>query len=919
MNQPNTMELLGRIRGLSETDVHRSKEQFGDNALTRNTRRSFAREFIANFGDPIIKILLIALIVNIVIQIRHFNWYETIGIAIAILVSTFVSTLSEYGSESAFEKLQEEALRTKCRVKRAGGLVELPVGDVVVGDIVLLQPGDRIPADGLITSGEIHVDQSPLNGESKEAVKKPGEESSRIEKSGFSSRNKLYRGCIVCSGEAIMRVDSVGANTFYGKLALDVQEAPRESPLKLRLGKLATVISLIGYIGAGLVALADLFHSIVIANGYQLDAALRFLETPKLLIASLIHAATLAISVVVMAIPEGLPLMITIVLSSNMKRMLKDNVLVRKLVGIETSGNLNILFTDKTGTITKGKLKVCFFINGNGAKLDDYSKFKRTEAGRLLRLSGAYNTAAYVSGLGENPAATGGKAGLLGKLADRRKSSEKGRTALGGNATERALLEFVLDDEQAASDLRIVASCPFTSANKFSSVQLKGALNLTLVKGAPELILPNCLYFIDTDGVRRDLTEVGRLKKIMSDAASDAARLIAVAVTDEAMNPSGINRNLTLVGIAGIRDEIRREAPKAIRQVASAGVQVVMITGDSPETASAIAAEVGLIRKGEDSAVVTSDVLQLMSDKELKAAIPHLRVVARAVPSDKSRLVALAQELGLVAGMTGDGINDAPALKKADVGFAMGSGTEVAKEAGDIVILDDNFLSISKAILYGRTIFKSIRKFIIFRLTMNLCAVAVSIIGPFIGINSPITVLQMLWVNMVMDSLAGLAFAGEAPLREYMEEPPKRRDEPIINKYMYNQILIGGIYMTLLCILFLKLPAIHTMYSHGTGDEFFMTAFFAMFIFAGVFSCFNARTTRLNLLAHVWKNKGFLAIMLLVMISQLLIIYFGGEIFRTTGLRYSELQFVIILAFSVVPVDFFRKSLVGSTHRGTAI
>ena len=912
------MELLGRIRGLSDSDVSRSKSQYGDNALTRSSRRSFLREFIANFGDPIIKILLIALLVNIVIQIRHFNWYETIGIAVAILVSTFVSTLSEYGSESAFEKLQEEALKTKCRVKRAGCLVELPVSDVVVGDVVLLQPGDRIPADGVITGGEIHVDQSPLNGESKEIIKKPGEEKSGAA-GDFSSRNRLFRGCVVVSGDAVMRVDSVGTNTFYGRLALDVQEAPRESPLKLRLGKLARTISMFGYISATLVALADLFHSIVIANAYQLEAILRFLETPKSLLGSLIHAATLAISVIVMAIPEGLPLMITIVLSSNMNRMLKDNVLVRKLVGIETSGNLNILFTDKTGTITRGKLKVSFFITGNGTKLDDYAKFKRTETGRLLRLSGFYNTAAYLSEPGAKRETEGVKAGAFAKIADRFKNDAKGRTALGGNATERALLEFVMEDGPAAGNVRIVANCPFSSANKFSGVQLKGDVNLTLIKGAPELILPNCAFYMDTDGVRRELTAVDRLKRIMKDAASDAARLIAVAACDDAMNPGGINRNLTLVGIAGIRDGIRSEAPKAIRQVMSAGVQVVMITGDSPDTAAAIAAEVGLIRKGEHSAVLTSDMLQKLSDRELKAVLPRLRVVARAIPSDKSRLIALAQDLGLVTGMTGDGINDAPALKKADVGFAMGSGTEVAKEAGDIVILDDNFLSIAKAILYGRTIFKSIRKFIIFRLTMNLCAVAVSVIGPFIGINSPITVLQMLWVNMVMDSLAGLAFAGEAPLKEYMEEPPKRRDEPIINRYMYNQILVGGIYMTLLCVFFLMFPAIHTMYSHGTGDEFFMTAFFALFIFAGVFSCFNARTTRLNLLAHIWRNKGFLAIMVLVVISQLLIIYFGGEIFRTTGLRYSELQFVTILAFSVIPVDFIRKSVVGSTHRGTAI
>lgn len=896
------MEHLSRIKGLTEKDVHHSKEQHGDNALVRGKKHSFLKEFILNFGDPIIKILLIALVVNIVIRLRDFNWYETIGIAAAILVSTFVSTLSEYGSETAFEKLQEDALKTKCRVKRAHGLVELPVSDVVVGDYVLLQPGDRIPADGIITSGELYVDQSPLNGESKEAIKRPGEEKlDDVSSRDFKNRSRLFRGSIVCSGEAIMRIMSVGANTIYGRLALDVQEESRASPLKIRLGKLAQSISRFGYIGATLVALADLFNSIVINNAYSISAIVKFLESPKELVSCLIHAATLAISVIVVAIPEGLPLMITIVLSSNMKRMLKDNVLVRKLVGIETSGNLNILFTDKTGTITKGKLKVNYFVTGDGTKLNDYSKLRKTELGKLLRISCVYNTGAY---FGDNTA-TGGSKGKM--------------TAIGGNATERALLEFVSEEKLRQENVKILSSVPFSSIHKYSGAQVKGDVNSSLYKGAPELILPNCSFYYDSDGIKRAFCYMSRLKYIMDDMTSNAVRLLAVAVCEEDLSPNDVGRNMTLIGIAGIRDEIRREASRAIRQVESAGIQVVMITGDNKETATAIAREVGLIQANQNGAVLTSDEMEKIPDRELKAILPRLRVVARAVPSDKSRLIVLSQELGLVAGMTGDGINDAPALKKADVGFSMGSGTEVAKEASDIVIMDDNFLSISKAILYGRTIFKSIRKFIIFQLTINLCAVAISIIGPFIGINSPITVLQMLWVNMVMDTLAGLAFAGEAPLKEYMEEPPKRRDEPIINRYMYTQILVSGIYITLLCILFLKLPAIQTMYRHGAGDEFFMTAFFALFIFAGVFNSFSARTTRLNLLAHIWRNKGFIAIMLFVTIIQILIIYFGGEIFRTTGLRYSELQFVIILAFTVIPIDFLRKSVVGSTHRGNAL
>lgn len=896
MNLENSKEMINEIRGLSDKEVQKSKELYGDNHLVQYKKHSFSREFLSNFGDPIIKILLVALVVNIVIRLRDFIWYETIGIAIAILVSTLVSTVSEYGSESAFEKLQEDALKTKCRVKRLDGLFELPVSEVVIGDYVLLQAGDRIPADGIISSGELYVDQSPLNGESKETYKIPNaNQRTDDDNFDFNNKSRLFRGCIVCSGEAIMLIKSVGSNTFYGNVAHDIQEDTRESPLKLRLGKLAESISKFGYIGAALVAFADLFNSIVLTNAFQLNAIIECLNTPKEIVEYLIHAATLAIAIIVVAIPEGLPLMITVVLSSNMKRMLKDNVLVRKLVGIETSGNLNILFTDKTGTITKGKLKVDSFITGDGTRYDKFSMLRKTQIGKLLRISSAYNTGASMS-------------------------CKSGKVyAIGGNATERALLEFVIDDYSQQDNVKIIASVPFNSVNKYSSAQIKGDINATLIKGAPELILPNCTYYYDEDGNKKKLTYISRLKAMLDEMTLNADRLLAIAISDESINSSGAYKNLALVGIVRIRDEVRREVIKAIKQVNNAGIQVVMITGDNKETASAIAREIGLINERQEYSALTSEELKRMSDNELKSRLPKLRIVARAIPSDKSRLIKISQELGMVTGMTGDGINDAPALKKADVGFAMGSGTEVAKEASDIVIMDDNFLSISKAILYGRTIFKSIRKFIIFQLTINMCAVGISIIGPFIGFNSPITVLQMLWVNMVMDTLAGLAFAGEAPLKEYMEEPPKRRDEPIINSYMYNQILITGSYVTLLCILFLKLPAIREMYDHGTSNEFFMTAFFALFIFAGVFNSFNARTTRLKLLANIWKNKGFMAVMFLVTTIQLLIIYYGGPIFRTTWLTFSELQFVLILSFTVIPVDFIRKILIGSNWRGNAI
>ena len=358
------------------------------------------------------------------------------------------------------------------------------------------------------------------------------------------------------------------------------------------------------------------------------------------------------------------------------------------------------------------------------------------------------------------------------------------------------------------------------------------------------------------------------------------------------------------VGLILIMDEIREEAFKGIELVNNAHINTIMITGDNKDTAISIANELKLPGK----IVLTSDEMNKLTDQELKNIIPELKIVARALPSDKSRLVKLARELNLVVGMTGDGVNDAPALKQADVGFAMGSGTEVAKDASDIVILDNNFLSIAKAILFGRTIFKSIRKFIIFQLTVNFCAITLSIVGPFIGIKTPITVIQMLWINMVMDTLAGLAFSFEPPLLEYMNELPKRKDESIVNKYMLNEVFVSGIYSSIVCILFLKLPIIKLIFENK------MTAFFGLFIFLSLMNAFNARTSRINIFANILKNKIFLIIIFFVFVTQIILIYHGGEIFRTSGLTPFELLFVIILSLTVLPIDWLRKYLFKKRH-----
>ncbi|SEW27673.1 calcium-translocating P-type ATPase, PMCA-type [[Clostridium] fimetarium] len=884
--------------GLTIDEISKSKDRYGDNQLGKRKRNTFLRQFLQSFNDPIIKILLIVLAVNVLFLIRNFDWYETAGIAVAIFLATFISTLSEYGSESAFEKLQEEADKTKCRVKRAEGLLELPINDIVVGDYIILQAGERIPGDGIIVFGELNVDQSALNGESKETLKIPSKTSSLDDDgSNFMQKNKLFRGSIVCTGEGVMLVTQVGNNTFYGHIAYEIQEETRESPLKLRLGKLAETISSFGYLGAGTVAIADLFNSIFMSQGFDMVKVMEILKSPPIILGNLLHAITLAITVIVVAVPEGLPMMITVVLSSNMKSMLKDNVLVRKLVGIETSGSLNILFTDKTGTITKGKLQVISFLSGDCTQYSTISELIKNQGlYDLFKLSAVYNTSSSVS------------------------SNDDKTQAIGGNTTERAILDFGGAHFLEKRKVKVLSRIPFNSTDKYSTADImNNNKHITLIKGAPEKILLNCSSYYDKYGATKSITHMDDLTKIMSDMSGKAIRLLAVATSDFPVKKASDLKNLTLVGIIGIRDEVRQEAHGAIRKVMDAGVQVVMITGDNKETASAIAREVGLIKDGQQNAVITSSELTMLRDNKLKQILPQLRVVARALPSDKSRLIKISQEMGLVSGMTGDGVNDAPALKKADVGFSMGSGAEIAKEASDIVILDDNFLSISKAILYGRTIFKSIRKFLIFQLTVNLCAVVVSIIGPFIGVPTPITVLQMLWINMVMDTLAGLAFSGEIPLDEYMKEPPKRRDEPIINLYMWNQILFTGIYTASLCILFLKLPIFSQMFRGSEGRQFLMTAFFGLFIFASIFNSFNARTYRLNLFAHIWKNKSFMFIIFFIFIVQLLLIYFGGTLFRTTGLNLLELQVVFLLAFTVIPIDMARKVFIRMNGRKGSI
>ena len=855
--------------GLTSDEVIKNRKKYGNNSLTKKNNDTFFKLLLETLSDPIIKILLIALGIKTIFLIKDFDWYETVGIVIAIMVASLISSISEYGSMRAFNKLTEETSLIKVRAKRDNKVIEIPINDVVYNDIILLGEGDKVPADGIIVSGSIAVDESMLDGEAKEKYKKACIDINKIE-----DDNKVYMSSVVYNGSALMLVTQVGDNTIYGKLAQELQEKEDPSPLKLRLTELAKNISRIGYVASFLVAFSFLFNKIFILNEFNISMILSTLTNYKIMFSYILEAMTLCVTIIVVAVPEGLPMMITLVLSSNMKTMLKNNVLVRKLMGIETAGNINVLFTDKTGTLTNGKLEVVGILSSSLEEIDIKKLNSRMKELFMDSLS-VNNESVY---------------------------DTKNNKIIGGNITDKAILNYV---KLYKSKAKVINRMPFSSEKKYMFTKIDNMGNkIKLIKGAPEVIINASNSYYDEFGIKKNISDKNKILSKVKELSGSKLRLIAMAISDDIFVTDNL-KNITLLGFIVLADSIRENVLEGINLVKSASIQTIMITGDNKETAVSIARELNLIESADDI-VITSDKLDKMTNEDIIKIFPKIRVIARAMPSDKSRLVNIAHEQGMVCGMTGDGVNDAPALKKADVGFAMGSGTEVAKEASDIVILDNNFMSIAQSVLYGRTIFKSIRKFIICQLTINLCSLTVSIIGPFIGIPVPITVVQMLWINMIMDTLSGLAFSYEPALNDYMKEPPKKKSDHIINRYMISQILVTGIYSSIICIFFMKSSIINNIYTPISK----LTAFFGLLIFISIFNALSARTNRLNIIANIKKNKVFIAIIGFITIVQIFIIYKGGDLFRTHGLNMKEFIIMFILSISVLPIDFIRKIII---------
>ena len=883
-----------KFNGLTDKEVEQSRQQNGSNVIPDSEPTTFWQEFKETFSDPMIRILLaIAALMIVMFFFGYAEIYEPLGTIVAVIIVAFVSAKTGVASDTKYRELKDNTEKDKCKVHRNGVITIIEVDDVVVGDKVLLQSGDKVPADGILVDGSLRVDNSALNGEAEECKKTAAEEGFQladdITGDTFVDKHSLFRGAVVFDGEGILDVRKVGLKTMMGKMAEEMQEDEPDSPLKVKLAKLAKQISTFGYIGAVVIAVLYFVSFILLGGG----PGAYFGQGFEVIIQDLVRAVSLAVVIIVCAVPEGLPLMISLVLMQNTSKMLDHNVLVRKAEGIETAGSLNILFSDKTGTITKGRLEVVDFFTADGQSIEISQLSRHSEVKGLVDLAIGKNTQSMFD-------------------AEHR--------VIGGNATDQALMKFIGEDTFNALDQSkecvVTEHQGFNSSNKFSQARIE-SLGKTFYKGAPERLLAKAKLYMDQDG-RIQKMDKAVLDRKIDELAGKAMRVLAFGYSESKMVENSINDDVVIIGLVGIRDDVRPEARDAIREVQGAGIQVVMITGDRLETAVAIAKDAGLLQNASDRAL-SSAQLNEMSDDEVKKIIPNIRVIARALPTDKSRMVRLCQEMNLVVGMTGDGVNESPALKRADVGFAMGSGTEAAKEAGEIVILDDNFKSIKDAILYGRTIYHNILKFCKFQLVINVTAVVVSALAPFFGVDEPLKVTHLLFVNLVMDGLGAIMLGNEPALEKYMTEKPRRRDESIISKQMMAQILIMGLWLTVVSFVYLKAPFFKNLFG---SEEQHLTGYFVLFIISALFNGFNVRDDGFGIFKGLDENTGFLKVFFGIILVQAAIVNAAlvplapfkviGEMFSCVPFGIKGWIAVIILGATMIPVDMLRKLITKS-------
>ena len=867
--------------GLTDSEVLQSREKNGVNLLTPPKRPSLWKLYLEKFEDPVVRVLLVAAVFSLIISIIENEYAETIGIIAAILLATGIGFFFEYDANKKFDLLNAVNEETLVKVIRNGKIQEIPRKDVVVGDIVVLETGEEIPADGeLIEAISLQVNESNLTGEP--VINKTIIKADFDEEATYAS-NRVMRGTTVVDGHGMMKVLQVGDATEIGKVARQSTEQSGEpTPLNIQLTKLAKLIGKIGFTVAAatfIVFVSKDLYQYISAN--EISGWHHYMAIAQIVLKYFMMAVTL----IVVAVPEGLPMSVTLSLALNMRRMLSTNNLVRKMHACETMGAITVICTDKTGTLTQNLMQVYesgfYALKERGILSDD-------DISKLVMEGISANSTAFLE-----------------------ETDDGGKPKGVGNPTEVALLLWLNSQHRNYLELReqagVLDQLTFSTERKFMATLVQSPLigkKVLYIKGAPEIVLGKCKEVV-LDGKRMDATEyrstveeqllgyqnmamrtLGFAFKIVDDHAPDDC----VALVAE--------NDLNFLGVVAISDPIRPDVPAAVAKCQSAGIDVKIVTGDTPGTATEIARQIGLW-KPEDTERnrITGTAFADLTDEEALDRVMDLKIMSRARPTDKQRLVQLLQQKGAVVAVTGDGTNDAPALNHAQVGLSMGTGTSVAKEASDITLLDDSFNSIGTAVMWGRSLYKNIQRFIVFQLTINFVALLIVLLGSFVGTALPLTVTQMLWVNLIMDTFAALALASIPPSEDVMNEKPRRSTDFIISKAMrYNIFGVGTVFL----IVLMGLIYYFTNAESGRTEPR-LTIFFTFFVMLQFWNLFNARVFGTNDSAFkgLTKSYGMELIVIAILGGQILIVQFGGAVFRTEPLDW-QTWLVIIGASSLV-------------------
>ena len=872
------------INGLSTDEVEQMKKEHGVNKMSEAKQDSILDMFIDAMKDVCILVLLAALGVKLVLTvIGHFipsisgenDTIEIISILMAIALATGFSVFTEYKNQKRSNALQEEYGKTYAKVMRNGALVSLLTSEITMHDVVLLQAGDKIPVDGVIINGKIKVSQAALNGESRDETKVADGTLDEAECTEYDAKTKVFMGSVVTSGEAYMIATVLGDATELGKINQSLVESDEEEVKDATTAKLETLVGQIGKLGTVCGVLAGILSIARSLIDAWLGSSNEVINT-AMVVALIAEAVMLAASILIMAIPEGLAMIVSLIQGMNSENMYKHSILVSHKNAFADSAFLNILFSDKTGTITQGKLSLVEFITGAGKVVGNLDNKRFIDAITI-------NNLAKVS---------------------------EGK-AIGSNNMDRALLTYAIDhgyNGEAHEEEKVKEVNGFDSEKKCATAELVDGT--TLWKGATEIIIDDVTHYVDETGneVEFKRTDKEALKAKMLEQSSRAMKLLSVAEKKD--------NKVVLLAVLCLRDDVRTDAVQTVKELKSAGIQVVMVTGDMKETAVAIAKDAGILTGDASEVVLTHEELEKMSDDELKEALPNLRVVSRAKPLDKKRLVTIAQQLKNVVGMTGDGVNDSPALKSADCGFAMGDGTAVAQEAGDVVILNNSLTSIKDCILNARTMMKSISKFLIFQLSVNVSTLLMNVLSPVIGFVEPFSIVEILWINLIMDTLAAMAFGGEPVLERYMNEKPVKREANILTNYIKSAIGVSSVFITIGSILILEnVGGIATMLTPAgcaDAETYKRTLMFAFFIYSIIFNSLNTRSEKFGLFEDIKENMRFIWVMGSIFILQTLIIQFGGAVFGTTTLDVKSLLIMMVAGAMIIPVDLIRKVVVGN-------